>query len=1540
MGKDRADNIWVRLRRYFQKIGWLVFSACFALMTVQSSGIASFNNIEYNIIITPDHFPIIWPKDDGTGAPVDYGQGSSLSASELLNANVCLASANCSVDAISAGAVYYKVVNIAGVGDVIFYYDELGKLVGTQRKSEVSYNSSDAVNSNSENTAASYNDPDDYFGDYSAYAVGATSASFNVAPSGSANYEIPIYTPPGIGDLQPELSIKYNSQAGNGLLGVGFNLSGLSAITRCARTRATDGISRVSEPPDYDNSDAFCLDGQRLILVAGTNGTNGAEYRTEVEGFSRITVTDGNSDTPLSFQAETKAGQTLKYGVSDNSRIYLTGHQSDTSQNNKTVSIWAVEEIEDVAGNTIHFDYQKETSSIEYRPLKVSYGASGYEASIEFNYGSRSDSRTGYIKGSKRTLSQRMTDIQVKVAGNQARYYGFSYGANNAGKSRIESIQECGTSTASSDCFAPVGFEWSGNNQKSFVGYAKKISNFGADHSEWESNYPRMMADVNGDGLADVVGFGKKGVYVSESTGTGFRAPELRKADYGYNQGWRVDQHPRMMADVDGDGRADVVGFYNDGVYVSLSTGTGFGTKSRWVATHGYSAGGWRVDKHPRMLADVNGDGLADVVGFADNGVLVSLSTGTSFQNSGIWMGNYGNDAGWSYANHPRMLRDVNGDGLADIVGFGGAGVYVSLSTGTGFQGMSLWHSDFGYHDGYRGATHPRMVSDVNGDGLADLVVIAGNGVWIALSTGTKFLSRSRWVAQYGADYGWQGGQTGGQHPRMLADINGDRIPDMVGFYNAGVEASLSTGSGLESSTRWIGSFGSNAGWGASHPRELADINGDGIDDIIGFANDGVYTATSANDSGKPRITTITNGPKPPTSIDYAYLTQDSDVYSKGADVITASEKTIAVPMSVVKSISIDNGIGGYNKKTYRYEDLRYNRDGRGTRGFKQFEVTDHTHKIRTTRQFKRTHPYKGQLSQMSRELFDSVNADNSLNNPSPIETVTKSYEDFVSPLSPQVRRIVNNVATRVNHLTNVTATTNITSTDDYGNVESSLVVTTGHGQTHSKSITSTYHPANVADWIIDSLNTAEVVHHFDGPSADPSNTDITRSSSFTYDDKGRLQTETIEPNASDLTLQKTTTYEYDASYGYVSKITTAGWDTEDNALTRSVTIGRVGDSYNGQLAVKQTTTNAQSESESVWTSLINGGQVSHIGPNQKQSTAIYDALGRKTSATDALGVTTLTTHNWTAAEPLNSIYAITQHTQGLEDKTTSYHDSLGRVIQMKNKSLDGRDVINQTIYNAKGLKEKISRPYLAYTDPVWICFSHDAYGRTTGKDSPGAMNGSPDCYSGNRASSSTAYDGLTITSTDELGQVKIETQNLPGQVARIDEAHATTDHSWLTYTYDATGNLKTVTDAVGKVTALDYDNNGRKRKINDPAMGEWLYAYNSFGELGKQTDAKSQTIEIAYDTLGRMQQRIDGEGSWNWTYATTGDATHPVGKLKSVSGPNAYLKQYSYNADLLPESTTETQTLPDNTSSVLTQTVSYDELGRVDRQYFPNGFE
>ncbi|NPC87315.1 VCBS repeat-containing protein, partial [Pyxidicoccus fallax] len=95
--------------------------------------------------------------------------------------------------------------------------------------------------------------------------------------------------------------------------------------------------------------------------------------------------------------------------------------------------------------------------------------------------------------------------------------------------------------------------------------------------------------------------------------------------------GWRVEKHPRTVADVNGDGRADIVGFANDGVYVALSTGTGFTAGQFWLGEFGYDAGGWRVEKHPRTAADVNRDGRADIVGFANDGVYVALSTGTGF---------------------------------------------------------------------------------------------------------------------------------------------------------------------------------------------------------------------------------------------------------------------------------------------------------------------------------------------------------------------------------------------------------------------------------------------------------------------------------------------------------------------------------------------------------------------------------------------------------------------------------------------------------------------------------------------------------------------------------------------------------------------------------------------------------------------------------------------------------------------------------------------------------------------------------------------
>jgi hypothetical protein len=55
--------------------------------------------------------------------------------------------------------------------------------------------------------------------------------------------------------------------------------------------------------------------------------------------------------------------------------------------------------------------------------------------------------------------------------------------------------------------------------------------------------------------------------------------------------------------------------------------GTSFDSPATWIRDFAYVAGGWQSqDKYPRMLADVNGDGLADIIGFGSSGAHVALS--------------------------------------------------------------------------------------------------------------------------------------------------------------------------------------------------------------------------------------------------------------------------------------------------------------------------------------------------------------------------------------------------------------------------------------------------------------------------------------------------------------------------------------------------------------------------------------------------------------------------------------------------------------------------------------------------------------------------------------------------------------------------------------------------------------------------------------------------------------------------------------------------------------------------------------------------
>ena len=64
--------------------------------------------------------------------------------------------------------------------------------------------------------------------DYADAAVGRTPGTATVSPDGEAVYSIPLNLPPGTNGMTPALSLEYRHRSIVGLLGIGWNIGGLS----------------------------------------------------------------------------------------------------------------------------------------------------------------------------------------------------------------------------------------------------------------------------------------------------------------------------------------------------------------------------------------------------------------------------------------------------------------------------------------------------------------------------------------------------------------------------------------------------------------------------------------------------------------------------------------------------------------------------------------------------------------------------------------------------------------------------------------------------------------------------------------------------------------------------------------------------------------------------------------------------------------------------------------------------------------------------------------------------------------------------------------------------------------------------------------------------------------------------------------------------------------------------------------------------------------------------------------------------------------
>ncbi len=224
-----------------------------------------------------------------------------------------------------------------------------------------------------------------------AATAGRTAGSFAVSSSGAATYTIPIWVPSGPKGLQPNIALVYSSHAGNGDVGVGWNLAGLSAITRCNLTYAQDA---APAPVSLLTSDGYCLDGQRLRLTSGTYGTAGSTYQTEIANFENVTAYGTAGNGPSYFIVQTRDGHTLQYGNGGSSQVLASG--------SSTALAWLLNEESDPPGNTLTISYSTATgaavpSTISWTP--TSHGASAYSYQMQFSYGTNVLPPAGYVAG-------------------------------------------------------------------------------------------------------------------------------------------------------------------------------------------------------------------------------------------------------------------------------------------------------------------------------------------------------------------------------------------------------------------------------------------------------------------------------------------------------------------------------------------------------------------------------------------------------------------------------------------------------------------------------------------------------------------------------------------------------------------------------------------------------------------------------------------------------------------------------------------------------------------------------------------------------------------------------------------------------------------------------------------------------------------------------------------------------------------------------------------------------------------------------------